>query len=267
MRRREGFTLIELMVVIAIILILAAILFPVFAAMKQRARASKCMSNLNQLGKAITAYTGDYDGKFPCTRRPANFQVPTRDIRFFYALGGETWIQRIDTYVHRGSVEDAQKGLMVGVFNCPDWEKKWPSSYVDYHSYGYNFLYLGMPYKPYNTNYPDSAARNPYGSWGFMAGARKLGSVQRPAEMVMLLENRSIWAFPPYKPDGNAYIPENRFISPRHNDRVSVVFVDGHCEQYEPRKLVAENLPLQMKEKDGTWALGTAIDNRLWDLQ
>ncbi len=228
------------------------------------------MSNLNQLGKAITAYMGDYEGKFPCTRPPGNPEI--RDIHVGYRPPlGETWVQRIDTYVQRGSVVDAQQGLMVGVFNCPDWEKKWPFHYThDYHSYGYNFLYLGLPYKPYVIpgGHPESASENKtYNPWGFTAGARKLGKVQKPAETVMLIENTSIWAFPPYKPAESQPIPENRFISPRHNDRVSVVFVDGHCEQYEPRKLVAKGLPLRIKEKDGNPAYGTAVDNRLWDLQ
>jgi prepilin-type N-terminal cleavage/methylation domain-containing protein len=44
---RVGFTLIELLVVIAIIAIPAAILFPVFAQARDRARQSSCLSNLN----------------------------------------------------------------------------------------------------------------------------------------------------------------------------------------------------------------------------
>jgi len=62
--RKKGFTLIELLVVIAIIAILAAILFPVFARAREKARQSSCMSNLKQLGLALSAYTVDYDEKF-----------------------------------------------------------------------------------------------------------------------------------------------------------------------------------------------------------
>lgn len=59
--KRNGFTLIELLVVIAIIAILAAILFPVFAAAREKARQTTCASNLKQLGLAITQYIQDYD--------------------------------------------------------------------------------------------------------------------------------------------------------------------------------------------------------------
>jgi prepilin-type N-terminal cleavage/methylation domain-containing protein len=62
---KRGFTLIELLVVIAIIAILAALLFPVFARAKAAAKKTACLSNLNQIGKAITMYMGDYDDVFP----------------------------------------------------------------------------------------------------------------------------------------------------------------------------------------------------------
>jgi prepilin-type N-terminal cleavage/methylation domain-containing protein len=60
---KRGFTLIELLVVIAIIAILAAILFPVFAQAKEAAKRTSCLSNSNQLGKAMLMYMGDNDDR------------------------------------------------------------------------------------------------------------------------------------------------------------------------------------------------------------
>lgn len=64
MKIRSGFTIIELLVVIAIISTLAAIIFPVFAAAREKARQTTCLSNLKQIGLAITQYTQDYDEQF-----------------------------------------------------------------------------------------------------------------------------------------------------------------------------------------------------------
>ncbi len=59
--KTKAFTLIELLVVIAIIAILGAILFPVFAQVREKARATSCISNQHQMGLAITMYRNDYD--------------------------------------------------------------------------------------------------------------------------------------------------------------------------------------------------------------
>ena len=62
---RLGFTLIEILVVIAIIAILAAILFPVFARARENGRRTSCQSNLKQLGLGIAQYNADYDEHYP----------------------------------------------------------------------------------------------------------------------------------------------------------------------------------------------------------
>src|SRR5882757_4911358 len=92
MKQDKGFTLIELLVVIAIIAILAAILFPVFAKVREKARQTTCTSNLKQLGLGFMQYAQDNDEKFPGSD--------------WY---GMKWAGHIYPYVKS-----------TGVFHCPD---------------------------------------------------------------------------------------------------------------------------------------------------
>ena len=63
--RRRAFTLIEILVVIAIILLLAGLLFPVFGRVREEGRKTSCLSNMKQLGLAFEQYTQDSRGKYP----------------------------------------------------------------------------------------------------------------------------------------------------------------------------------------------------------
>jgi len=95
---KRGFTLIELLVVIAIIAILAAILFPVFAKVREKARQTSCLSNEKQIGLAFAQYYEDYDEKWP-----AGTTSETDGI------GGQGWVGTLYQYVKS-----------TGMMKCPD---------------------------------------------------------------------------------------------------------------------------------------------------
>jgi prepilin-type N-terminal cleavage/methylation domain-containing protein len=66
-RSRRGFTLIELMIVVAIIGILAAIAIPKFAELIRKSGEGSTKGNLGALRSALTIYYGDMEGQYPAT--------------------------------------------------------------------------------------------------------------------------------------------------------------------------------------------------------
>src|SRR5687768_8848985 len=80
--RSSGFTLLELIVVVAIIAILAAVIIPMWMRTQRNARAAECMNNLRQIGTGLTRYLGDHDQTFPTlvmARESKEQEVPTID--------------------------------------------------------------------------------------------------------------------------------------------------------------------------------------------
>lgn len=99
---RGAFTLIELLVVIAVIAILAAILFPVFAKVREKARQTSCLSNMNQIGKGLLQYVQDNNECLPAAWYGVDGGPSS-------ANGNYKWMDAIYPYV-----KDTK------VFTCPD---------------------------------------------------------------------------------------------------------------------------------------------------
>src|SRR5437868_11279522 len=71
-KRRGGFTLVEIMIVVAIIALLAAIAVPGFLRARKRSQASKILNDLRMIDAAVDQYAIE-------TNRPSGFQVPSTD--------------------------------------------------------------------------------------------------------------------------------------------------------------------------------------------
>ena len=86
-KKTQGFTLIELMIVVAIIGILAAIAIPNFVAMQLRAKRSELPTNVDAIRTAEKAYEHEWDQFTACSAKPSS--MPTKTQTAFGASFGD----------------------------------------------------------------------------------------------------------------------------------------------------------------------------------
>ncbi len=116
--RRSAFTLIEIMIVIVILGVLAAILFPVFNKAREESRKAACASNLKQLGAAVRLYVDDWK------RLPVMQPVAAPKAKLVEVFGSYT--KNLDVYRCRS-----------------DAAKYWQTT-GDGSSYGWNPMFDGL---------------------------------------------------------------------------------------------------------------------------
>jgi prepilin-type N-terminal cleavage/methylation domain-containing protein len=177
---QRGFTLIELLVVIAIIAILAAILMPVFAQAREKARMASCTSNCKQLGLALRMYAQDYDETMPC-------------------MVFEATSDGNDVNVWRNSVKPYIKNTQV--FGCPSNPNSKPQRPGGPGPWDYNGNGEGWHMEPdrimprgYGMN-SCAADWRPYNqpSWARPSPPLHDARVTRPADVIMIGEVAAEW--------------------------------------------------------------------------
>ena len=231
--KHKAFTLIELLIVIAIIAILAAILFPVFARARENARRSSCLSNLRQIGLGIMQYVQDYDETYPAASR------------YTWGVYGETnsgvttiWRNDITPYVKNDQV-----------FVCPS-VSHLPNTGSS-TKYGVNSSVM----KPYNARNNSTGELYPY---------VKIASIVSVSSTYLLMDSGGHQIYPSLCWTSGAtynYIPGmgavgatqgtitadyvDDFKTGRHFGGLNVVFADGHVKwlsaaivSNEARKLI-----------------------------
>lgn len=106
--RAHAFTLMEMMVTVAIIAVLAGLLFPTMNTVMEKAKIARCASNLRQLGIGANAYASDHNGYYP------PFPTAPPYLYFMTGLpaGKATWMYFGALY-EEGYISDGR------VFYCP----------------------------------------------------------------------------------------------------------------------------------------------------
>jgi prepilin-type processing-associated H-X9-DG protein/prepilin-type N-terminal cleavage/methylation domain-containing protein len=262
LQSRRAFTLVEMLVVIAIITVLMALLLPVIVRSRESARSVQCQSNLRQLYLGLQQFY-DSKGNYP----PYRWEDPAIINQYGVVRPRWQWIigdylgrpaQNPDAIIAAGNADTTYTNVPLDneIFFDPSLKDTDPSNAnsksIRNGAYGYNFQYLGNSRNLVDgdittpmLNYPvrrvkDDARTIAFGDsrgGGLPHGGhsmtldpphmrpRRSGVVDSPSP------SRAA-GFDPYGPDETG-TDIQVYFSPaeaRHNGRANVVFLDGHCE-------------------------------------
>ncbi|MDR1280687.1 MAG: prepilin-type N-terminal cleavage/methylation domain-containing protein [Opitutaceae bacterium] len=204
----QAFTLIELLTVIAIIGILAAIIIPVTGRVRASARTTKCLSSLRQIGVASQAYAAENKDRITPGFYPTDNSDPLSLYTFVGILAPYTGWQNPSA----SDTAFASLAVIPSIFFCPERQDQW--------GYSLKLEYLSWP----------------GGSWA--KGWKTLGQATHASRTVFITESTL--------QDGNKWRPfvmwnaSSGWPTPdyRHpGDVANTLWLDGHVSAEKESRL------------------------------
>jgi prepilin-type N-terminal cleavage/methylation domain-containing protein/prepilin-type processing-associated H-X9-DG protein len=210
---KRGFSLIELLMTLAIVALLASLIAPALSRAKDQARQAACLNNLRQLGIAAQLYWDDHEGRaFPYRGASTN----NGDLYWF------GWLERGAEGTRRF---DRTPGALYpylgahGVEVCPS---------LNYQMANFKLKAEGAAYGyGYNIHLSPFGAERPV----------KMSAVAAPANLGVLADAAQVNTFQPPATPEHPMLEEFYYISTneptthfRHRGRANLVFADSHVE-------------------------------------
>lgn len=199
---KRTFTLIELLIVIAIIAILASMLLPALNQARERARASSCISNVKQIMHANSMYLADNNG-------------------VFYSKGNDHWEKWMNLGLTYFQVLSPYCGI------SGNW-KDWNGETDIIRREAKVFFCPSAPNRLATSSYA-------YNTWGLVENLEKETRAKKPSQTLVVADARkSIGAIFDYNCFGNSISDLSyrawSINEGRHHGSNNVGFLDGHVE-------------------------------------
>lgn len=215
-REERGFTLLELLTVIGIVFVLAALLFPTVGSFRENGRKSACLSHMRELANVIFQYSADNGNRILPTASGNNAWM--NDTLWYELLDAEGYLAaNPNNPNNRGA--DIWNGKRNSIMSCPARDRA-PYSYWAGQKHD---LHYCLNQNPGFLNRVNTSA----GSWPTMA------KVARPGSTFLLAEAN----FPVAYPNGDKLV----YPHPRNGKAetegggMNLVFFDGHAEYFKGR--------------------------------
>jgi prepilin-type processing-associated H-X9-DG protein/prepilin-type N-terminal cleavage/methylation domain-containing protein len=249
-RAREAFTLLELLIVIAILSLLVSILLPSLGRARDLARSAVCMSNVRQLALASVTYECDHGRLVPYSQF---------DPGITNTSGGQgvnvRWCWSDDTpgdpeQAFRNGLLSPYLGKCTKIAGCPSYQT--PDNIINFYRtfglaypvavhYGYNGLLLGERHDNFFASNPSTPG---YRTW---VGYRR-EEIARPSSTVMFADSGQFQnsqvvptptIYPPLTvqwPNGSDRARPDASVHGRHpGGKANVAWVDGHVSSEKVR--------------------------------
>jgi prepilin-type N-terminal cleavage/methylation domain-containing protein len=204
-----GFTLVELLVVIAVIAILGALLLPVLRNAKAKAHRTTCLNHLRQIDLGVRMYCDDANDTSPKT--PGTNSSPSSE-NFINFVGYKKLMKGNVGLEGASSPSDKLFACPADTFHYGSQgyvtEGFHKQSFSDYSSYGFN-----------------AGATNPVYSTRTGLAGRKISSIKDPAKTILVMEIPALFPYSWHDPKRPLSVKNSVF-----NDAKNMVgFVDGHA--------------------------------------
>ena len=229
--RRGGFTLVELLVVVAIIALLVSILLPTLGRAKEQARIVSCMSNLRSLGLSFAFYSNENNDWYPAGAGYGGSQY------------SYTWDSILRPYYDN-----------IGLIHCPSdklvreyltWMEEKDDDWCHPRSYAINMVVTWQG--PSVWGDANGYFLEPEHTWRWPGSVTQTTDVTDPSDTILLGEEwenqywTSYWVagihhhYPgcgimPYKWDDHDNLYRDVTYYHRENDAANFLFCDGHVD-------------------------------------